>query len=679
LAGGADVSVVDGPIRASVLAFWAFGIVSGSAASADVNRWSAIGPFGYAPIHHLAMDPNSPATVYAAADSKLFRTDNGGDDWSVILGPEPPNFNPTIFGAVVVAATSPSTVYVSQLGSLIRSVDGGLHWTYVGFGGALRVEAIAVDPLVPSVVYAGTTSGVYKTEDSGDNWLPVNAGLEGVVISLVVVDPITPSTVYAGSSGLISSSGTPRGLFKSSDGGLSWSPIDGGLKRSEDRLGILALAIDPISGTIYASKVSFFNCLRCTPVGSGGLFRSLDGGGTWQQIGSAGFSGSFNAIAVAPTSPPSVYLGTQGGVYVSSDMGKNWSVTTVGSSLTISSLAVDPTDSNTVYAGTGFDHSGGVLKTTNAGRDWRPVQRGIVTLNARSLIVAPTSPQILYAGTDAGLFRSDDAGGDWVPDYIFGGNIRALVLDPSSPSTLYAVGAGIFKHVDGGGWTPLISPDFLFSPSALAIDPKSSSTLYAGAFDLGGSLGPGILRSTDGGRTWQKTSFTLDISTIAIDPISTLTVYAAARLGGLYKSTDGGSNWKPAGVGIPPNINALAIDPVSPSILYSAADTGLFRSTDGGASWTAADNPELRELVYTVTIDPKYPSHVYAGTWRSGVFRSVDRGQSWGSIGGDHCVQSLGIDPSSGTLYAGTCDDGVASMTFLSRVTPPRPRTLQFR
>jgi photosystem II stability/assembly factor-like uncharacterized protein len=559
----------------------------------------------------------------------------------------------------------------------------------------LNVESLAADPLSPEIVYAGTNVGVYKTLDSGEDWFPANDGIGSVTVSLLAIDPVTPSTIYAVDSRITSPSGT---LFKSTNGGSSWSRIDAGLSRPEETgFAVQALAIDPtLPSRIYAGKLSNFSCLRCLP-GPGGLFRSTDGGRNWDEIATPiDFdSGVVGTLAVASTSPPTVLAGVRSGfgrsgaIFVSTSAGETWDRRASEFAAPVLSLAA-PSAPETAYAGLGANFLGSgasLLKTTNAGQDWKARDRGIVSVAVGQLEFAPTDPRILFAATNAGLFRSNDAGTTWsrfVPNGLDFGGAYSVVVDPTTASRFYVLeNDAILRITDDGEWRQLNVPPFYFAAVALAIDPRSPSTLYAGAADLGGTLGPGVLRSGDGGLTWQKRSVGLpgaSVNTLVVDSGSSSTIYAAPTLYGIYKSTDAALSWTPAGSGAPGNVRAIAIDPALPAILYAAADTGLFRSADAGATWTPVGGDGLRGIVYSVVIDPGDPTHVYAAAC-STVYRSLDRGLTWASIGAGPCVQALAVQPAGQTLYGGTLATGVWATTFLARADrrDEHTRVLPFR
>ncbi len=186
--------------------------------------------------------------------------------------------------------------------------------------------------------------------------------------------------------------------------------------------------------------------------------------------------------------------------------------------------------------------------------------------------------------------------------------------------------------------------------TAFAVDPLTPTNLYVGS-----SRG-GVLRSTDGGVTWEIVLVLFGpVNTLAIDPAVPTILYAGSpQQGGLWKSTDGGDTWMVVSALAP---GALVIDPSMPTTLYGTGVRGILKSTDGGASWSAADRGLADLRVRDLAIDPENPTTLYAGT-QDGVYRSIDGAESWfrlpGGLEGTP-ILSLGLDPRKpATLYAGT-------------------------
>ena len=203
------------------------------------------------------------------------------------------------------------------------------------------------------------------------------------------------------------------------------------------------------------------------------------------------------------------------------------------------------------------------------------------------------------------------------------------------------------------------------SIQALAIDPTSPSTLYAGSSNCGtyvchaGSATGGVFKSTDGGESWTRanaglpTVFTLNVEALAIDPVTPSTLYAGlwwrSALGavhsGLFKSTDGGGSWTETNWGLASGsftfVLALAIDPLTPSTLYAGTNDGVTKSTNGGGSWTKVLSGTASRDVTSLAIDPVTPSTLYAAhAATASCTRARDGGASWSLSGAYRAVWS---------------------------------------
>ena len=252
--------------------------------------------------------------------------------------------------------------------------------------------------------------------------------------------------------------------------------------------------------------------------------------------------------------------------------------------------------------------------------------------------------------TDAGLFKTTDAGANWTAVNAGLPQWRPLVsileIDPQDTNTLYAVDPccpNPFKSTNGGAyWTAVYDAarGARLYARDLAIDPRNPRTLYAaGSFIQAGSgpeWGTGVFKSTNGGINWSGVSSGLPVSTrdqsvlvttLAIDPQNPGTIYAGigrqgfqARGSGIFKTTNGGTSWSWLNSGLPNYVTALAIDPQNPSTIYAGSGSGVFRSTDGGANWNAVNSGLTTLSVSTLAIDRQNPGTVYAGAADGGVF-----------------------------------------------------------
>jgi len=327
-----------------------------------------------------------------------------------------PDPNAVNRNAVVVDPQRPNTLYAGTFFcGVFKSTDGGSDWSAVNAGlqdsyGPYSIDALAVDPsTTPSTLYAGTKPGVFKSVNSGESW--VNTGLDAHGVALVI-DPHTPGTLYVGSGSF--------GVFKSTDSGNTWNAANTGLP-PEDSFEVDSLAIDPSAPgtTLYVGTFDGVDA---------GLFKSTNGGDSWSAL-TTGLSngyvlsnGYLTALAIdTRTTPSALYvgfvgsLGFGGSLLKSTDGGESWSARTTGLSsdtINVNALAIDiSTTPSTVYAGLGASSQagiceGGVYKSTNGGDSWSALTTGLSgdALCVDALAIDTTTPSRVYAGTDAGVF-----------------------------------------------------------------------------------------------------------------------------------------------------------------------------------------------------------------------------------------------------------------------------------
>lgn len=309
------------------------------------------------------------------------------------------------------------------------------------------------------------------TAQAADAWTLVwtNDGLNGAIVALAN-DPATPGTVYVAT--------TFNGLFRSSDEGASWVPLNPRFDRPNARFdSIMLLAVDPTApGTLYAS-----GSYGDGSFGTSGLFKSTDGGAYWTQVSSV----ATRALLFDPAAPGTVYSGSLNGngVLKSTNGGVSWAPMNSGlTSLNVLALVRDPAAPGTIYAGTA---SGGVFKSTNGGASWAATNSGLTYPFVPHLAADDTAPGTLYAGTGGGgLFKSTNGGASWIA--VNGGlpdlNIVALALDSTAPGTVYAGVStpGIYKSMNGGATWAAVNSGINDDPRLFdhAID-NSASRVYA--------------------------------------------------------------------------------------------------------------------------------------------------------------------------------------------------------
>lgn len=293
------------------------------------------------------------------------------------------------------------------------------------------------------------------------------------------------------------------------------------------------------------------------------------------------------------------------GVYKSTDYGKTWRPVNRGFKNTSAyTLRMDPHDSHILFAGT---YAGGIYTSTDGGETWAEVNTGLTSSTIWDLAVNPSRPEGLSALTSLGLFTTDDGGQHWtlLPGGLPGQSppdqqmtLFMLPPGPSTPPTLLLQNGGLLFRWTGVAWSPpLLREVTKIRATPLAVEPRSG-TLYAGTEK-------GLVMSRDGGITWRLISSHIKKATwIVIHPTRPDTLYIGTDGTGIVKSPDGGRTFQPVNNGLtgPTSLRifGLAIDPKDPRRLYAASHSiGLFRTEDGGEHWVRPDTfpiPSISEL-----------------------------------------------------------------------------------
>jgi photosystem II stability/assembly factor-like uncharacterized protein len=318
--------------------------------------------------------------------------------------------------AIQINPKNPNIVYASSLvsdldkRSVVKSTDGGQTWKAADTGLTLpasptdshdlRVDALALDPRSPNVLYAGTGLGVFKTTDGARTWkraskgIDVGGGLahrmyEGFIYA-IAIDPVHTSTVYAAG----------RGVWKSTNGGSTW-------KHVLRRYAAINVGIDPRRPeTVYASLTGG---PQSTGGSHGAIVKTVDGGRTWRSTGPSGLRDNYfgHPIVVDGRSPGVVYAGGSTGLFASRNKGRTWSKL-FSSGGSVDAIAINPVRANVLFLG---GWGSGVVQTDDGGQTWSKLR-----LDARDvwiIEIAPTRPQTVYAGGGDGLWKSTDGGATW--------------------------------------------------------------------------------------------------------------------------------------------------------------------------------------------------------------------------------------------------------------------------
>lgn len=650
--------------------------------TADTFRGLALRPLGPSlvtgRIADIAIDPRNPSVWYvAAASGGVWKTVNRGNTWTPIFD----DYGAYSMGCITIDPKDSNVIWLGtgenqsqrSVGfgdGVYKSVDAGRTWSNVGLGRSEHIAKILVDPRDSNVVWVaaqgplwapGGDRGLYKTPDGGKTWTPALQASENTGIADIAFDPRNPDVLYAASyqrrrhQGLLVGGGPESTIYKTTDGGRNWSKIDTGLP-AVDR-GRIALAVSPQRpDTVYA--------LVAAAGKESGFFRSLDRGATWQRMS--------DYIVVDPQYYGEIYPDPHkaGRVYavdvrinVTEDEGKTFKPTEWNIHVDHHAIGFDPRDPLHLWVG----NDGGLYETFDGGKAWRhftnlPITQlyNIALDDARPFynVCGGSQDNGSICGPSRTLDRVGIRTSDWI--VVGGGDGMQPRVEPGDPALVYSQSQnGALQRLDlrtsvSQGIRPRAGekePPLRWNWNApLIISPHSATRLYFAANRL--------FRSDDRGTTWTPVSPDL---TRQIDR-DTLPVM------GRVWGPD--AVWKNVFTTDMSIITALDESPLLEGLLYVGTDEGLVQvSEDGGRTWRRTESwPGAPEMPYVsdVHASRRDANVVYAalhhfqrGDFRPYLFKSTDRGRTWTGIAGDlpdrQFVWSLVEDPvNSSLLFAGT-------------------------
>ena len=549
-----------------------------------------------------------------------------------------------------------------------------------------RVTDLAFHPSDPNIIYAAMASGgVFKTTDGGSSWEPISDDLPVLTIGAIAIDPVHPDTIYVGTgeANAHSFSWFGMGLFRSTDGGRTWEYI--GLEETHY---IGRIIVDPT------------NSQRIWVAGTGSLFgtnpergvyRSTDGGTSWELVLSLTDSTAAIDLAIDPTRPDTIYAamwervrgltyrrsgGPSSGIYRSYDGGDTWVELTnglpSGSNVGRIGISVCASHPNVIYAI--YDDratlTAQVYKSTDGGGTWFRTNDGVIGGIYSSygwyfgqIRVCPTNPDLVFVlGIE--LYRSTDGGASWSE---VGSNMHvdhhAMAFDPTNPSRIFDGNDGgiYFSTNSGATWTKLYDqPTNQFY--AIEIDYLNPNRLYGGTQDNG------TLRTPTGAVDDWEMILGGDGFYCIVDPNNSDIIYAEYQYGNLYKSWDFGYSWDfiMDGVGSD-RVNwmmPVVMDPTDNETLYLGTYR-VYRTTNGGEWWTPisgdltnGDQGGGFGTITTIAVAPSDPQVIYVGTDDSNVWVTTNGGTSWTNISGslpNRWVTRVAVDPT---------DPAIAYVTF---------------
>jgi photosystem II stability/assembly factor-like uncharacterized protein len=516
-------------------------------------------------------------------------------------------------------------------------VAGVRQWTANG-PEAGSVAAMASHP--SGVVYAALLDGlVFRSTDAGATWNVASDGIDDFSILCLAVDPTNPDVAYAG---------TQLGaIFKTTNGGASWSRIGTGLPSTTT---VEEIAIDRNNpSTLYAAVSVIFLDAK------GGVFKSTNAGATWTAVNTGIFAARIDSVAIDPANSNTIWAGchyrceSDIRLYKSTNAGASWTGPFISQEPVAFIYDVAVGANSTVFV---LVDLGSVYRSTNGGTSWTRAT-GLPGFSSGNLLVAEGSN--VYWGGSQGVYRSTNGGTSFAAVTGLASGARGTAFGITDAAVLAGTdGDGVYRSVNGGAAFALANSGLRPSVRALAADPRDARIVWAGTF------ASHLFRSGDNGASWTrfKSGLTPQVDAIAVDPRTSSTVYAGTGGGNsLYKTTNGGTTWT-APAFLAGGVGALAIDPSAPDTLYGERrDFGLMKSTNAGVTWTTINNGLDFSIgstprILDIEVDPANTANVYAVISAGGIAKSSNRGADWTKVA-TQTAFDLAID-AAGAVYAAT-------------------------
>lgn len=660
-------------------------------------QYRSIGPYRGGRSAAVAGVPSQPSVFYyGATGGGVWKTTDGGINWESVS--DNAVFGTGSVGAIAVADSDPNVVYVGMGESPIRgnvshgdgvykSMDAGKTWKRSGLEDTRQIPRIRIHPRNPDLVYVAALGhvwgsndqrGVFRSKDGGKTWEKIlSRGNKAGAIDLVL-DPSNPNVLYAGfwevyrKPWTLESGGPGGGIFKSTDGGDTWTELTRNPGMPRGVIGKVGIAVSPANpervwaiveaedGGVFRSdnagrtwtrineerrlrqRAWYYTRIYADPKSVDTVYvlnvqflRSNDGGRTYSPL--AVPHGDNHDLWIAPDDPNRMIQSNDGGANVSFNGGRSWTEQDQPTAQ-FYRVTVDNDFPYNVYGAQQDNSTVRIASRTNGNgiglRDWYDVGGG----ESGWIAPSPKDSQIVFAGSYGGLLtRYDNRTGQErainpYPNNPMGSGADALkyrfqwnfpiVFSPHDPNTLYAAANVLFKSTDEGASWQVISPD-------LTRNDKSKQ---------GASGGPITKDNT-------SVEYYATIFALMESPIQAGTIWAGSDDGLVQLSRDGGKNWSnvtpPASL-MPEwiQINSLEASAHDPATAYVAGTMYkwddnrpyLYKTSDYGKTWKKITNG-IPDTAFTRVIreDPNKRGLLYAGT-ETGMYVSFDNGERWQSF-----------------------------------------------
>ncbi|MHB8637990.1 MAG: WD40/YVTN/BNR-like repeat-containing protein [Fimbriimonadaceae bacterium] len=646
-------------------------------------RWRMIGPFRGGRTTGATGIPGHPNEfLIGGCNGGVWKTNDYGRTWKPLFDAEPTGS----IGAIAVAPSSPNVLYVGSGEALQRpdlsvgdgmykSIDGGKHWTHLGLRDSQQIVSVIVDPHNPDRLFVGVlghpygpnaTRGVYRSLDGGKSFQQVLYKGVDTGAAQVSFDPTDANTIYADmwaarqgpwENGQFEGPGS--GLYKSTDGGDTWTHLTGGLPEPAGGCGRIGFGIAPSN-----PKRLYATLDRPSP---GGIYRSDDAGATWARVNTEhrvyGRGDDFANLAVDPTNPDIVYAANTS-TYKSVDGGKNfvaWKGAPGGDDY--HTVWIAPDNPQTILLAS----DQGATLTVNGGETWSSWYNQ-PTAQFYHVATDNQFPYWVYGGQqESGSVGTSSRGNDgqitfreWHP--VGAEEYGYVAPDPLHPNLIYGGKLTRYNMITGG-------VDFVMPPQVgdlkvrfVRTAPLLFSPVDKHALFFAGSR---LFKTTDQAKTWQVISPDLtrehpevpaNVGVYTTSSMATMprrgviyaiglsnqdvnTIWAGTDDGLIQRTTDGGATWSdvtPPGLTAWSKVSQLDAGRFSNETCYAAINRlrlddlhpYAYRTHDGGKTWTKIVDGLPDDPVDAVREDPVRPGLLYAATERA-VYFSLDDGDHW--------------------------------------------------
>lgn len=654
--------------------------------------WEFAGPLNIGGrITDIEIPIDQAQTYYVgAASGGIFKTTDAGANWTPIFDEQ----EMLSIGDIEISKNNTDLIWVGTGevnaggGSLAydgngmyKSADAGLTWEAKGLPAAGSISKVLIDPNDDTTIYAGAMGplfrkdnnrGVYRSTNDGADWEQVLFVSDSTGIIDMAIHPSNSNIVYAASWERIRRlnnrqyGGETSRIYRSQDGGDSWSELTNGLPTNANDKGRISIDISQSNPDVlyafYTDKIGNVE----------GTFKTTNGGDSWTQVnsmsGGTSYHWWFGGIFVDPTDENVIY--NSGFVMdKSTDGGQTWGSTFPNVHVDQHAVAFNASVPGEVLIG----NDGGMYKSTNNGTSSVKNNTLPITQFYRFYVDAQNSDKVYGGAQDNNTIRTQTGGlSDW--QAIYGGDGFQPLVDPNNTNVIYALSqrGNLGKSTNngssfGGALNGIPGSDTNNWDTAICFDPNDSQTLFYGTQK--------VYKTTDAAENWTAISPDLSngphtgnlafgtVTTINVSPLNSDVIYAGTDDGNVWVTQNGGSNWSQISASLPnlwtTKVLASRDDAATVYVSFSGyrygEDNGhVFRSTDFGATWTDISN-NLPDIPVNDIEKDSY-GNLFLGT-DIGVMASLDEGASWQPLGENMpsvVVTDLIIHEASEYLYAGT-------------------------